>query len=597
MFKFKSRITAQLAGGFIFITLLAVMLTGIVFMQLFKDYAYESKENLMRSRARTIASTMSQYIDSADNTRGYGMFMRFLQTFTEASVWIADKQGTITQLSEGTSSQPIPSLPAEAQTVIKTVLSGQEAVSESFDSMFNEAMLTVGVPMKDAKGSIIGAVLLHAPITGITDSLAKASNILAVSLAIAMILSGALAVLYALRFTRPLKAMNTVAMEMANGNYSVRTAIQRKDELGQLGNSLNMLSIKLDYTIGQLTQEKSKLSDVITSISEGIAAFDGDGSILSHNPSLPGLLNLPEDAAMDELAAHLREAGVSAVALEVLATALGKSVTLKYGEKVLKSTASPILNQAGKAIGCVALIQDISESEKMEQLRRQFVSNVSHEFRTPLTVIQGSLEALMDKTITEPADVGRYHEKMLSETKTLEKLVKDLLDLSRMEAGVLLMQSAEVDIALLLGDVMRSMQMLAKRKQINLKSEIPTPVPSVTGDYMRLRQVLVIILDNAIKFSPEQGTVVVAVKVEENLHIEIQDNGPGFGGQDLARIWDRFYTTDQPSARSSTGTGLGLAIAKQIVNLHSGSIHAHNCTDIGACFEIILPLSSEAVSI
>jgi signal transduction histidine kinase len=595
MFKFKSRITAQLASGFIFITLLAVMLTGIVFMQLFKDYAYESKESLMRSRARTIAATMSQYVGSADTARGYGMFMRFLQTFTEASVWITDKQGTVTQLSEGTSSKAISSLPKEAQAVIQSVLSGQEAVSESFDSLFNEAMLTVGVPMKDADGSVIGAVLLHAPITGITDSLARASNILLISLAIAMILSGALAVLYALRFTKPLKAMNAVALDMANGNYSARTELQRNDELGQLGNSLNMLSIKLDHTIGQLKQEKGKLSDIITSISEGIAAFDGDGRLLSHNPVLPGLLNLPDDIDADDLTTHLREAGVFAVVSEVLNTATGKSITQKYENKVLKSTVSPILNQAGKAAGCVALVQDISESEKMEQLRRQFVSNVSHEFRTPLTVIQGSLEALVDHTIDETEDVQRYHEKMLTETKTLEKLVQDLLDLSRMEAGVLQMSLVPVDISQLLADVARSMQILADKKQIELKTDISTPLPSVTADYIRLRQVLVIILDNAIKFAPGHGFVEITARAEDGLYIRIHDNGPGFAGQDLAKIWDRFYTTDPLAARNSTGTGLGLAIAKQIIDLHGGMIQASNCADSGACFEINLPLAGSSM--
>jgi two-component system sensor histidine kinase ResE len=240
----------------------------------------------------------------------------------------------------------------------------------------------------------------------------------------------------------------------------------------------------------------------------------------------------------------------------------------------------------------VALVQDISESERLEQLRRDFVANVSHEFRTPLTVIKGSLEALMDGTIDQTEDVERYHRRMFSETKSLERLVGDLLELSRLQSAKIVVNKEKIHIPSLLSDVIRSLQTLADKKEIQIVYQGLWEVPALIGDYDRLRQLFVIFIDNAVKYSPESTVITIDSKLtEENtLEVIIQDQGYGISEDELPYVWDRFYKSDK--SRKSSGTGLGLAIAKHLVQLHQGQVSLTSELGKGTTVTVHLPLSN-----
>lgn len=290
-------------------------------------------------------------------------------------------------------------LPKEAENVIQEVLTGKESVSKSFSSVYNEATLTVGVPIVDSNHLKIGSVLLHSPVTGVTETLTRAVSILAISLLSALFLAVGLGIFYSLIFTRPLKAMNRTALEITRGNYSARTGVERKDELGQLGNSLDLLASELGSTINQLFQEKGKLNDIIASISEGIVAFDKSLKPVSVNSALSEIMNRPHPYLSEDVKKDLNNLGVEAQLTKVMEEKKPSQMVKDWLGKKLMFTFSPIVDNLGTVTGSVALVQDISESERLEQLRRDFVANVSHEFRTPLTVIRGSLEALVDGTV------------------------------------------------------------------------------------------------------------------------------------------------------------------------------------------------------
>lgn len=483
---FKKKIAFKLTIGFVIIVLISMLTIGLVFIQVFRQYAFDSRQKIMFERAHNISEVLSENLQSNGQMHGFGGFMRFLDTMAEAKVWITDKQGNPVVLSGmgmgagmGHTFDSGP-LPEAAENVIQDVLSGKESVSESFSNVYNEATLTVGVPILDSNKNVIGSVLLHAPITGITDALNKTVSILSVSLLIALLIAVGLGIFYSIIFTRPLKTMNLTALEMARGNYNARTGIMRQDEIGQLGGSLDLLA--------------SELSEATEKIN------------------------------------------------------------------------------------------------KLEQVRRDFVANVSHEFRTPLTVIRGSLEALSDGTIEEKDDIRHYHQRMLSETRSLERLVSDLLELSRLQSGKITIHKEQVHIPSLLSDTVRSMQTIADKKEMQIECITANNIPPVLGDYDRLRQLFIIFIDNAIKYSPDKTVVTITVTVKKTLEILIQDQGYGIAEEELPYVWDRFYKADK--SRKSSGTGLGLAIAKHLIDLHGGSVELRSIIGKGTTIAIQLPVQN-----
>lgn len=599
----RNTIAFKLTAGFVVIVLIAMLAIGLFFIQMFKQYTIDSKEQILLERAQSISELFSEDPESNWSMRGYGSILKALGNLAEAQVWITDAQGNQAAVSgmgmgmgmgQGMMGQPFSTdpLPAEAEKVIKNVLSGKESISENFSSVYNEETLTVGVPIRDAGQNVIGAVLLHSPVTGITETINKAIYMLGVSLLAALILAIGLGIFYSLRFTRPLKVMNRTAIEMARGNYATRTGIKSEDELGQLGNSLDQLASKLGYTIDQLFQEKGKMSDIIASISEGIVAFDLNFSPLSINNALSEIMNQPLAYTGTALKKDFEELGIYESLKKVINDKVSFQVHKDWKGKKLKFILSPIIDNQNNVTGSVALVQDISESERLEQLRKDFVANVSHEFRTPLTVIKGSLEAMMDGTIDQAEDIERYHQRMLFETKGLERLVGDLLELSRLQSGKISIHQEEIHVPSLLSDVIRSIQTIADKKQIEILYKGQPVIPALLGDYDRLRQLFVIFMDNAVKYSPETTVITVNARViEENkVEVKIQDEGYGIAPEELPYVWDRFYKSDK--SRQSKGTGLGLAIAKHLVEIHQGEVSLTSEVSKGTTVTILLPLKS-----
>jgi len=604
---FKGRIAFKLIAGFVVIVLISMLAIGILFIQMFQRYTFDSREQTMLTRARSIAEVIAENSQSIGQIRGFAGSMRFLDTMAEAKVWITDSKGNPSSVSgmgmgqnfgfgpgmgQGHTYNNSEPLPPEAENVIQEVLNGTESVSESFSSVYNEATLTVGVPIVNSDYQVIGSVLLHSPVTGITATLNKAVNILAISLLIALVLAIGLGVFFSLLFTRPLKAMNLTALEITRGNYTARTGVNRKDELGQLGNSLDLLASKLGYTINQLFQEKGKLKDIIASISEGIVAFDMTLKPISVNSALSEIMNRPHPYLNEDVEKDLNDLEIEAQITKVMEEKKSSQISKDWLGKKLMFTLSPIVDNLGMVTGSVALVQDISKSERLEQLRRDFVANVSHEFRTPLTVIRGSVEAMVDGTVANSEEIKRYHQRILSETRGLERLVEDLLELSRLQSGKITMNKEKLHIPNLLEDAVKSLRTIAEKKGVIIEYRSKEDIPPVLGDYDRLRQLFVIFLDNAVKYSPQNTKVSVETSLFEinTLSIIIRDQGYGIAADELTHIWDRFYKIDQ--SRRDRGTGLGLAIAKHLIELHDALVLVQSEPGKGTVIEIKLPLTS-----
>lgn len=278
--------------------------------------------------------------------------------------------------------------------------------------------------------------------------------------------------------SKPIKIINSSALKLAKGHYGIKTNIYQQDEIGELSNSFDLLSLKLKHTISELFQEKNKLSNIISSMSEGILAFDMNFRIININQASLNLLSIKNITTDENINDILPDINISKEFNSIMHNNIGSSIVKEYSGKILNFSISPVKDSSNEVIGGVILIQDISQKEKLEQMRKDFISNVSHEFRTPLTVIKGHLESIIDG-MTPKDNIADTCRIILKETNRLTRMVKDLLNLSRLESGRLETDFNTLDVNSLINDTLRNLKRLINKNCITLKLSLSDNLPKV----------------------------------------------------------------------------------------------------------------------
>ena len=481
MKHYKKKIAHRLIVGFIALTTLSSLITGAIYIQIFYRIHVNTKIDTMLSYAYQLGAL---YKDSSlpDTLELYDNLLNL-------RVWIIPKDGAplISHRHERASNTSSCHQTASTrehqkcqiksydQSFMDTVLSGHEIVSPYNNNFYYGHTLSVVVPIQE-NGSVIGGILLHAPLDTVYAPIFKAILFLGISIILSALLIFILARKYALDFTSSIRQMQHTAFRLMKGNYTVQTGINREDEIGGLALALDTLALQLD--------EASQ------------------------------------------------------------------------------------------------------ESEKLEQVRRNFIANVSHEFRTPLTIIKGNAEALIDQTSTSQEEA---YENILKETLILERLITDLLDLSRLQQGQIDLHLEQLYLPDVIQDALRSIRQVAHYKKIVVQAELmPIPTP-IYSDYLRLRQIFIILLDNAVKYTPEGGLIHIKLLEDTCPILTISDNGIGISAHELPFIWDRFYKVDKSRKASCTSSGLGLAIAKNLLDLLIIQVETVSELGKGTTFTLTFP--------
>lgn len=505
----KNKIAVKFFLSFAAALLIFSLIVGSGFAYLFRKHVVMVKVNDMRLRAERISQALGesrdQWLDfqvrrralqeekgkktpgylknvplvgSGHKALGFNSVLRFLGSSAAEDVWIIDENHHLEITGNNRESKSpaflYKDLPEEATSIVQQVLQGENSTSQGFSNLLEVPTLTVGTPVRDKDNNIIGAVLIHAPISGLDSAVLDANRILLMCGGVALFIAFLVALYFAWRFTKPLKIMQQTAEEMTEGDYSARCNLKQQDEIGELATALDSL-----------------------------------------------------------------------------------------GSRLLVAS---------------------EESAKLDKLRKDFIANISHELRTPVTVIRGSLEALVDKVVTAPAKVEEYYGQMLSETLFLQRLINDLLDLSRLQNTDFKIEMSPVNICEILQDVARSGQRLGKDKNINVTFRGDVPYYVLEGDYGRLRQMLLVFVDNGIKFSPENSTIEIALAGQQ---LTVTDHGCGVSAEALPHIFDRFYKTR--NEKNKTGTGLGLAIAREIAERHGMDVHMESIPEKATKVVLDLP--------
>ncbi|WP_124728561.1 ATP-binding protein [Staphylospora marina] len=443
-------------------------------------------------------------------------------------------------------------------------------------------------------GKRVGAIQIEMPLDKTYKTIRDISKILIKITFFALVLTSFLVVILARTITSPVKEITEQATAMASGDFDRQVSVKSGDEIGRLAMAFNHLAAHLRVALKQKEEETEKLQSVLANMSDGVIATDGDGRVIVKNLRAENLL---------ERRIQLGEPLESVLPLtEPVRLPLREERHLflewetQDGEPtILKVTLTPVkMGGDDRMTGLVAVLEDVTEQEKLDRQRKEFVANVSHELRTPLTTIKSYLEALEDGAVHEPELATRFLKVTRQEADRMTRLIQDLLTLSRLDARKERFQKRPLSTLELLDDAYQRFTFQCRQKSIDLTLYVPPGIRRVYADRDKIDQVLDNLISNAVKYTPEGGSIAITARTRPDGMVEVgvADTGIGIPKKDLGRIFERFYRVDKARSRELGGTGLGLAIAREIIRAHDGDIRIESVWKKGTLVTFTLPTVS-----
>ncbi|EEO2744475.1 cell wall metabolism sensor histidine kinase WalK [Listeria monocytogenes] len=443
------------------------------------------------------------------------------------------------------------------------------------------------------KGQVIGAIYLVADIESVYKQVDDITNIFITGTLIAMIITAVLGILLSRTITKPIVEMKRQAYAMARGNYSRKVKVYGVDEIGELADSFNTLTKRVQEAQAMTEGERRKLSSVLAYMTDGVIATDRRGKVILINTPAEKMLRVKHESANGRSIIDVLDIGDTYQFEDLMEVDGSLTMDRSTLDKpyVLRANFSVIQRETGFNNGVIAVLHDITDQEKVDQERRDFVSNVSHELRTPLTSMHSYLEALSDGAWEDKEIAPRFLEVTQNETERMIRLVNDLLKLSRMDGGREQLEKSFVNFTDFFNHIIDRFEMM-KKETIMFKRHIPREPVIIEIDEDKVMQVLDNIISNANKYSPDGGRISFYLKkFEDEIEASIADEGLGVPDEDLANVFDRFFRVDKARSREMGGTGLGLAIAREVIEAHGGRIWAERNKNKGTIIKFTLPYS------
>src|SRR5467141_875230 len=462
-------------------------------------------------------------------------------------------------------------------------------------------LLYTALPVRDGPRTV-GVLRLALPLSVVTSSYAEVHRVMLAGGLLALAVAAGIGIFVAGRVTQPVVEMQEIARRMSEGEYNARAPVRSVDELGALGRALNVMMARLREKIDDLQEERAKATAILDGMVEGVIAVDAHECIVLMNERARAMFGvgpargegkpLPEvirSAELHELFRATRAGGQEVPLRRELR--LGHPVA-----RMLEINAVPLRLGAGES-GAVMVLHDVTALRRLERVRTEFVANVSHELRTPLTAIQGYLETLLGGALEERRHARRFLEIAFHHTERLGRLLNDLTDLSNIELGKVSLRLGPVRFGEVLGSVLDIVRPKAEAGRVGLIADVEPPDLGVHADHDRLAQILINLVDNAVKYTREGGWVTVRVRPLDGpsdfkgVEVRVRDTGVGIPRPDLPRITERFYRVDKARSRELGGTGLGLAIVKHLVLAHGGELSIDSVEGEGTTVRFTLPAS------
>jgi len=580
----------KLIFSYIFVILVSF---GFIAFFLDKNLEENSIRNIQSSlitQGNLIESQITPQALRQEDTRYLESLVKSLSLKTKCRITIINDQGRVLADSEK-SPEEIPQMENHLyRPEIKVALTGSIGIDTRYSSTLKIDMLYVALPIKDKTG-IPGILRLSLPLESVQKTLFAIRKIVLIGLTFALVFAFILGSIVAGHTIKPINRMIQISRRFSKGDFSRRIIQVSKDEIGELAVTLNKMAQDIEDKMKEAKTQNQKLAAIFNSMIEGIIVVDKTSHIISINPTIEKIFGVSKKEV--EGRAFLEVIRNNDI-YEIISSVLTKGKTLSTEislilpvRKIFEINAAPIFDN-NIVSGCLIVIHDITEIKRLETVRSDFVANVSHELKTPLTSIKGFVETLLEGALDDKENNRNFLKIIQDHAERLDSLVNDLLSLSHLESKEIMLKKTNFNLGQQIEGVISGFRSQLKKKDIEIKNELPAGI-LVTADKDKLEQVVTNLLDNAIKFNKEKGFVrVSSEEINGKIKITVEDSGIGIPEKDIPRIFERFYRVDKARSRELGGTGLGLSIVKHIVELHSGSVGVESTEGLGSTFWFIL---------
>ncbi|WP_085993822.1 cell wall metabolism sensor histidine kinase WalK [Oceanobacillus senegalensis] len=588
---------------YILLILLAMQVIGTFFMKELEDDLLESFTRSINDRMELLSYNLEQAFnrDRSEDVEGLTLQQEVQQIVDEinidtavTSIQVVNNQGRILATNDPAYERDIGKKTTD--DIIEDALFFNTLKQDIlWDKASGERIYVQAVPLYDNSNTVIGIIYVKALIQSVYDQLNKINEIFVQGSILAISVSAFLGILVARTITKPIMQMRRQAQTMARGDFTQKVNVYGPDEIGQLAETFNDLNSKLKHSYATIEEERRKLSSVLSNMSDGVISIDNTGIITLMNDAAGRLIGQNPDELIGEClidVLQLEERIVDITELQDTGTMI---IDFSDDDEpfLIRANFSTVLDDEEQVTGFIAVISDVTEQEKVEQERREFVSNVSHELRTPLTTMKSYIEALTDGAWQDKEIAPRFLNVAQNETDRMIRMVNDLLQLSKLDADEYPIHKEQIEFISFFHQVIDRLEMNIPEKLV-FKRELPKGNYHVWIDKDKITQVLDNIISNAIKYSPEGGEI--CLKVENKRHyllVSVKDDGIGIAYDKLEKVFERFYRADKARTRKLGGTGLGLAITKELVEAHHGKIWATSKEGKGTTVYFTLPLMSK----
>jgi two-component system phosphate regulon sensor histidine kinase PhoR len=584
----------KLMGAFTALILIGVLITGLLSMEIGKTYYYKSVEEKLISNAKLILRELEAK-QREGKKPDYELFCREYGKITGERVTVIGVDGTV--LGDSDANAENMENHANRPEIRQALKEGFGKSTRKSDTLDKE-MLYIAYPLK-VNDSIIGIIRVALPLDDINNIQRKIWYYIFLAIFAGISVAVLLGYRYLSRITKPIREMTEMASTIAGGKFNRRVQVESGDEIGKLAAAFNYMAENLDNTIRELVNDKSKMEAILTSSINGVIAVDNNGRTMIINPVAEKLFDIQEkDFTGKYLYDIVRNKEVERILRDVLGSQNEEPMEFELTwpeDRVIRAFSVPIKPKVkhSRTIGTLIITQDVTNIRKLEKMRSDFVANVTHELKTPLTSIRGFIETLKEGAIEDINMRNRFLEIIDIEAERLERLIEDILLLSEIESSESCSLPAnKIDVERVIKEeILSILGKQAEEKNIRIKTYFHENLPPLVMNVDRFKQMMINLVDNAIKYSHKNGEVLIsAYRKEENMVLKVRDTGIGIPKEHQERLFERFYRVDKGRSRKAGGTGLGLAIVKHIVLSVDGSIKVSSEPGIGTEFKIEIPL-------
>ena len=589
---FFSSIHVKIATVFTLLLLVFVEIVGAIFIRGLEETTINNFETTTNEQVEMLANNLG--MDLSEHPKDTGLIQQRIIDFTKNNILevrVINNKGII--LAATSKRQSKNNIGQKNEYGILNDLIVHHAVER--DPQTNRRIYTNVQPIYSTSGdTVIGAVYVESDLERQYEQVLQTTIIFLTAALIAMGICLIIAIFVSRQLTKPIDEMQKQAQKIARGDYSSKVKVYGNDELGQLGETFNELSDRVEESQEVLEGERHRLDSILRHMTDGVIATDRRGRILIINEMAQQIMNTTlEKVEGTSILDFLGWRGTYRLKdLFAQESSIFVHREVDGIQTILKADLSVIRQENGFVNGLVCVLHDVTEQEKNEEERRNFVSNVSHELRTPLTSMRSYLEALNDGAWQDPELAPQFLKVTQEETERMIRMISDLLNLSRMDAGRSPLNLEMIQLNGMLNFILDRFDMLIEKEELNYQivREFTRRDLFVEADKDKLMQVFDNILNNAMKYSPKGGIITVRlIETHSEAIVAISDEGMGIPKKDLGKVFDRFYRVDKARSREMGGTGLGLAISKEVITAHGGKIWVDSTEGKGSTFFISLP--------